>query len=94
MGIDDAKHQFDPLSKEWSECQAEIETEQDARFQVIDRMLTSVLGWDYKDIKTEPPTETGFIDYLITHQGRNRFVVEAKRVSKLLIDTRSPNATA
>jgi hypothetical protein len=37
----------------------EIETEQDTRFNIIDRILIEVLGWDRMDIKTEPPTESG-----------------------------------
>jgi predicted type IV restriction endonuclease len=94
MDIDSAKERFQQLYKEWSEHKLHIETEQDARFQIIDRMLTSVLGWNYKEIKTEPPTESGFIDYLLTYQGRNRFVVEAKRASTLLIDTRNPRVAS
>ena len=94
MGIDEAKCQFDLLSEEWMRNYINFETEQDARFQIIDRMLTQVLGWQYSEIKTEPHTDSGFIDYLITDQGRNRFVVEAKRISHILVDTKIPKVSS
>ena len=50
MGVDTAKAVFDRLSVEWSLNRKAIETEQDARFQVIDRMLTEVLGWPHIDM--------------------------------------------
>ncbi len=67
-----------------------LETEQDARLHIIDRILIEVLGWDRQGVRTEPHTESGYIDYLLSAGGRNRLVVEAKRTSKLLIDTRQP----
>lgn len=90
MNIDQAKDIFDRFYPEWMESKDRIETEQDARFQVIDRMLTEVLGWAHSEIKMEPHVDSGFVDYLITSAGRGRLVVEAKRVDKLLIDTRNP----
>jgi len=74
MNIDQAKAQFDKLYAELMQSTIPIETEQDARFQVIDRMLTEVLGWKRAEIRTEPHTESGYIDYLISSEGRNRLV--------------------
>ena len=91
MSIDAAKLAFDALSATWLKRREQIETEQDARFHVIDLILTQVLGWDRTDIKTEPSVATGYVDYLLGSQGRSRFVVEAKRASNLLIDTKNPN---
>lgn len=90
MGLDDSKKIFDTLLKEWSENIDNIVTEEDARFQVIDRMLTEVLGWNHSEIRTERNTGSGYVDYLIYSGGRNRLVLEAKRMSKLLIDTINP----
>ena len=90
MNLDDAKKVFDELMKEWSQTIKNIESEEDTRFQVIDRMLTEVLGWGHNEIKTEKHTISGYVDYLIHSEGRNRFVLEAKRISKLLIDTINP----
>lgn len=90
MKIDDSKKAFDDLSAKWTALLTEVETEQDARFQIIDLILTDVLGWERNEIKTEKHTKTGYVDYLIRAEDRNRMVVEAKKVSRLLIDTRNP----
>ncbi|WGV23969.1 hypothetical protein [Halotia branconii] len=87
MNIDQAKEKFDLLYIELTQTSIKIETEEDARFQVIDRILTEVLGWERTEIITEPHTDSGYIDYLIASGGRSRLVVEAKRRAKLLIDT-------
>ncbi|MEH2227776.1 hypothetical protein [Nostoc sp.] len=44
MNIDQAKEKFNSLYTELTQSCIKIETEQDARFQVIDRILTEVLG--------------------------------------------------
>jgi predicted type IV restriction endonuclease len=90
MDIDSAKKRFDEICEEIRLNNAPLETEQDARFQIIDLMLTEVLGWNREEIQTEPHVESGYVDYLISTGGRNKFVVEAKRISKLLIDTHQP----
>lgn len=90
MDIDIAKERFDGLYQELTQGNIPLETEQDARFQVINRILIEVLGWDRQGIRTEPHVESGYVDYLLSAGGRNRLVVEAKRTSKLLIDTRQP----
>ncbi|WP_310414652.1 hypothetical protein [Chamaesiphon sp. OTE_8_metabat_110] len=90
MNIDSAKEKFDKICKELKQNNIPLETEQDVRFQIIDRILIEVLGWDREGIRTEPHVDSGYVDYLISAEGRNRFVVEAKRVSKLLIDTHQP----
>lgn len=90
MNIDLAKERFDNLHQELVQNEVPLETEQDARLHIIDRILIEVLGWDRQGIRTEPHIESGYIDYLLSIGGRNRLVVEAKRISKLLIDTRQP----
>ena len=90
MNVDEAKSVFDRLCVELQQNLGKIETEQDVRFQVINRMLTEVLGWPYFDVKTERAVESGFIDYLVGSDGKNRLVVEAKRTARILVDTKSP----
>ena len=87
MAVDAAYNSFAALKEGWDKCRPGLHSEQDVRFNVIDRMLTEVLGWAHSDIKTEPNVESGYVDYLVTHRGRNRLVVEAKRASALLVDT-------
>ena len=90
MNIDIAKERFDNLCQELSQGNTPLETEQDARIHIIDRILIEVLGWDRQGIRTEPRTESGYIDYLLSTGNRPRLVVEAKRTSKELINTRQP----
>ena len=65
----------------------EIETEQDARVQVINRFLTEILGWSFPDIKTEKYSEAGYADYLISSGERRRLVIEAKRIGPIVLNT-------
>jgi len=90
MNIDTAKERFDSLCQELDLSPPPLETEQDARIHIINRILIEVLGWDRQGIETEPHTESGYIDYLLSTKSRNRLVVEAKRTSHLLIDTKQP----
>jgi len=89
--IDEAKLAFDVIRNEIRGHESEIETEQDTRFQIIDVMLTEVLGWPRVDIRTEPRIATGYVDYLLGSDSIERMVVEAKRLSTRLIDTRKPH---
>src|ERR1700716_666766 len=65
--------------------------ESDTRLKVLDRFLFEVLDWQ-KDssVYTEPPTDSGYIDYLLTvGENRGAMVVEAKRKGKLVPATKS-----
>ena len=89
MTIDIAKQRFDDLYPEWNAAREKIETEQDTRFQLIDRMLTEVMGWQHTDIRTEPHDESGYTDYLLSINNRKRLVIEAKKQEKILINTQN-----
>ena len=86
--LDAAKRAFDEIRQFAEKNQSAIETESDARIQLIDRMLIEILGWRRESIKTESATPAGYIDYLLTAGGRNMFVVEAKRLGKALVTTK------
>ncbi|MEI9994654.1 MAG: cold shock domain-containing protein [Rhizomicrobium sp.] len=88
--MDDALAKATALFAEVTDRVREIETEQDARLQLINRILVEVLGWDYADIKTEPHSPSGFTDYLLSATGQKRLVVEAKRIGTILVDTFNP----
>jgi predicted type IV restriction endonuclease len=88
MNIDSAKERFDTICEELKQNNIPLETEQDVRFQIIDRILIEVLGWDREGIRTEPHVDSGYVDYLISTGGRNKFVVEAKRVSNTKLNRR------
>ena len=90
VNIDQAKEKFSRHKSDWIERSAQIETESDARFQMIDIILTDILGWGYSEIKTEKKGESGFVDYLMKCGGRNFLVIEAKRKGIELIATQNP----
>ncbi|MBB2919241.1 AAA family ATPase [Cupriavidus alkaliphilus] len=90
MSIDTAKHAFGVLKAEWEATRSTIETEQDVRFRIINRVLTEVLGWADSQIETERHEDEGYVDYLMREGDRARLVVEAKRQQVLLIDTQNP----
>jgi hypothetical protein len=64
--------------------------EADTRLKVLDRFLFEVVDWQRDtSVEAEPPTESGYIDYLLKiGENRGAMVVEAKRKGKLEPATR------
>ncbi|WP_316202313.1 MULTISPECIES: AAA family ATPase [unclassified Bradyrhizobium] len=58
--------------------------EADTRLKVLDRFLFEVLEWKHEAVFTEPPTDSGYIDYLLTiADRRGAMVLEAKKAGLL-----------
>jgi energy-coupling factor transporter ATP-binding protein EcfA2 len=78
---------FDRLQKLEAELKAALAAgpnEADTRLKVLDRVLFEVLEWKYEAVFAEPPTASGYIDYLLTiGEKRGALVIEAKRHGKL-----------
>lgn len=73
---------------------AEVRNESDTRLKALDRILFEVLEWSYETVLTEPHTESGYIDYLLTvGEKRNAMVIEAKKVGLLAPATKSVEVT-
>src|SRR5260221_312564 len=56
--------------------------EAQTRFDVIDRLIREVLGWQYGQILVEEPNtgeRRGFVDYILRN-GDSTIVIEAKRI--------------
>lgn len=78
---------IDQAYERLSKLKAEIEgalrsnpNESDTRLKVLDRFLFEVLDWKRDSVFTEPPTESGYIDYLLTiGDRRGAMIIEAKR---------------
>lgn len=47
---------------------------------IIDRILQDVLGYNFQDIRTEQKIEGGRADYVLSLNGRDVLVIEAKRI--------------
>ncbi len=64
-----------------------IRSEEDAKLQIINRMLVEALGWRPADIGAEVHTENGFSDFVIRDEDGDRFLVEAKKIGVIEIQT-------
>ena len=63
-----------------------IKTEEDAKIQIINRLLVECLGWAFKDIGAERQHDNGYSDYVLFDDERQCILVEAKRIGELEID--------
>ena len=78
---------YERLLKIKAEIEAAIAVgpnEADTRLKVLDRILFEVLEWKREAVFTEPPTPSGYIDYLLTiGERRGAMIIEAKKVGRL-----------
>ena len=82
---------IDPAYERFLELKSEIQAalkakpnESDTRLKVLDRFLFEVLERKQEAVFTEPPTASGYIDYLLTiGERRGAMVIEAKRFGLL-----------
>jgi len=82
--IDPAYERFLKLRPEIEAALSSKPNESDTRLKVLDRFLFDVLEWKREAVFTEPPTASGYIDYLLTiGERRGAMIVEAKRVGRL-----------
>jgi cold shock CspA family protein/predicted type IV restriction endonuclease/energy-coupling factor transporter ATP-binding protein EcfA2 len=75
-----------------ADVQSRIETirsEEDAKVQIITRLLTEVLGWAHGDISSESTNENGYSDYLVADGDHRAFVLEAKKIGEIELGTSS-----
>lgn len=87
-GIDSIFEKFCELRPEISSALDETPNESDTRLKALDRLLFEVLGWRHEAVFTEPPTPSGYIDYLLTiGERRGAIVIEAKRSGLLRANT-------
>jgi len=66
---------------------ASIETEEDAKLQLVVRFLTEILGWSHADISAERKNDNGYSDYIVSNSDQTAFLVEAKRQGQLEVGT-------
>ncbi len=64
-----------------------IRTEEDTKIQIITRILTECLGWNFSDIAAETAHENGYSDYLVSSHNKGSLLIEAKRAEGLVIGT-------
>jgi energy-coupling factor transporter ATP-binding protein EcfA2 len=94
-GIEEMFKDFQLLKPELLSALQKTPNESDTRLKVLDRILLEVLKWRHESILTEPPSPSGFIDYLLTvGEGRGAIVIEAKRSGLFSSITTSTSVTA
>ncbi len=76
----DASVAYDALHEQLRDRDLSDENEAQTRFDVIDRLIREVLGWQHGQIDVEEPTDArrGFVDYVL-RTGDRTIVIEAKR---------------
>ena len=94
MNIDKSKERLASYVGHWNADRSRIDTEEDARFRMIDLILTEVLGWERNEIKANPHSEGGFADYLVRQGEKSWMVIEAKRAGNALLDTQNIRMSA
>ena len=66
-----------------------IVTEEDAKFQLISRLLTEALGWNHEDVSAERRNENGYSDYILSDHEHDALVLEAKRIGLVDVATQA-----
>ncbi|QIE43292.1 cold shock domain-containing protein (plasmid) [Rhodobacteraceae bacterium SC52] len=89
MDLDSSRDRFEEIKTEFETSSETARTEEDVRFRLINRLVTEVLGWDFNEVQTEEPNESGFSDYLLQSDGRTRAVIEVKRTSHRMTQSKA-----
>lgn len=87
MDIDSSYGSFLEIKDSVEKNVHKITSEEDAKIQIIIRILTEVLGWTHSDIEAERKHQNGFSDFIISINKSNAFVLEAKKIGRLDIKT-------
>ena len=53
-----------------------IKTEEDAKLQIITRIITEGLKWSLSDIGAEVKHDNGYSDYLLSNDGKPALIIE------------------
>tara|TARA_Y100000780_G_C13664923_1_gene410150 strand:+ start:155 stop:1774 length:1620 start_codon:yes stop_codon:yes gene_type:complete len=78
------------LKKILAEIRADIcsiESEEDAKIKIINRIFNECLGWSFTQFDCENHHDSGYSDYVLNVGGEPSLVVEAKRIGVLGIET-------
>lgn len=89
--MDEAFQRFQDLLKDVEPRWHSIISEEDAKLQLIQQIITGVLGWKLKNFSAERQHDSGFSDFIISEDGSQFFVIEAKRLGQLNVKTAEPD---
>ena len=83
--LDKAHDRVSTIISEAKENIEQIQTEEDAKIQIITRVLTEGLGWSFVDIGAERSHDSGYSDYMLSLDERPVLLLEAKRIGRVNI---------
>jgi len=85
--LDEAENKAQEISEDVQGNLKNIESEEDAKIQIINRILSECLGWPYSDFRAENHHDNGFSDYILVDSEKPAFLVEAKRIGIIEVKT-------
>ncbi|WP_205208410.1 type I restriction endonuclease [Chromobacterium haemolyticum] len=85
--IDIAEQHLKSLLTEVKVDLASIESEEDAKVKIINRIFNECLGWSFTEFSCENKHDCGYSDYVMKIGGKPSLVVEAKRIGILHIES-------
>lgn len=85
--IDVAENNFKTLLVDIRSDLANIESEEDSKVKIINRIFHECLGWSFTQFKCEGKHDSGFSDYVLKIGDSASLVVEAKRVGVLGVES-------
>lgn len=89
--LDDAEKKMHEIHKSAVDNLENIETEEDVKIQIINRILHECLGWPYSDFRAENHHENGYSDYILVDNQKPVLLIEAKRLGVFEIKTAEKN---
>lgn len=85
--IDLAEQKLKSLLSDIRSNLASIESEEDAKVQIINRVFNECLGWSFTQFACESKHDSGYSDYVLKIGDESVLVVEAKRIGILNIES-------
>ncbi|WP_311748532.1 ATPase [Proteus columbae] len=87
VNIDIAEHNLKLVLADIEADLANIESEEDSKVKIINRIFNECLGWSFTQFKCEGKHDCGFSDYVLKIDNSPVLVVEAKRIGILGIES-------
>lgn len=91
ISIDDAEKVASEIYSDVINNLHNIESEEDSKIQIVNRVLNECLGWPYTDFKAETHHENGYSDYILLNDHRPVLLIEAKRIGLIGVKTAEKN---
>jgi len=85
MTLDIGEEKASKIKNDVYQNMENIVSEEDAKMQIINRLINEALGWPITDFRAENKHDNGFSDYILMDNDKPAFLVEAKRIGKLEI---------